>query len=105
MPQITLPDGNIKSFDHTVTVADVAESIGPGLAKATLAGRVNGELVDACVEIEGDAELSIITSKDQEGIEIIRHSFAHLIGHAVKQLFPSAKMAIGPVIELSLIHI
>ena len=99
MPQITLPDGNIKSFDHAVTVADVAESIGPGLAKATLAGRVNGELVDACVEIEGDAELSIITSKDQEGIEIIRHSFAHLIGHAVKQLFPSAKMAIGPVIE------
>lgn len=99
MPQITLPDGNIKSFDHPVTVAEVAQSIGPGLAKATLAGRVNGELVDACVAIQDDAELAIITSKDQAGIEIIRHSFAHLIGHAVKQLFPSAKMAIGPVIE------
>tara|TARA_R110002049_G_scaffold147342_2_gene310179 strand:+ start:3809 stop:5728 length:1920 start_codon:yes stop_codon:yes gene_type:complete len=99
MPQITLPDGNKKSFDNPVTVADVAQSIGPGLAKATIAGRVNGELVDACVEITEDAELSIITSKDEEGIEIIRHSFAHLIGHAVKQLFPEAKMAIGPVIE------
>ena len=99
MPQITLPDGNTKSFDHPVTVAQVAESIGPGLAKAAIAGRVNGELVDACVEIADDAELSIITSKDEEGVEIIRHSFAHLVGHAVKQLFPSAKMAIGPVIE------
>ncbi|MEM8843492.1 MAG: threonine--tRNA ligase [Pseudomonadota bacterium] len=99
MPIITLPDGNTKSFDQPVTVAQVAQSIGPGLAKATIAGRVNGELVDACVEINDDADLSIITSKDQEGIEIIRHSFAHLIGHAVKQLFPSAKMAIGPVIE------
>ena len=99
MPQITLPDGNIKSFDHPVSVSDVARSIGPGLAKAAIAGRVNGELVDACVEIGNDAELSIITNKDEEGIEIIRHSFAHLVGHAVKQLFPSAKMAIGPVIE------
>ena len=99
MPQITLPDGNTKSFDNPVTVAEVAQSIGPGLAKATLAGRVNGQLVDACVEITEDADLSIITSKDEEGIEIIRHSFAHLIGHAVKQLFPTAKMAIGPTIE------
>lgn len=99
MPQITLPDGNTKSFDNPVTVADVAQSIGPGLAKATIAGRVNGELLDACVEITEDANLSIITSKDEEGVEIIRHSFAHLIGHAVKQLFPTAKMAIGPVIE------
>ena len=99
MPQITLPDGNTKSFDHPVTVAEVAQSIGPGLAKAAIAGRVNGELVDACVEIDKDAELSIITSKDEEGLEIIRHSFAHLVGHAVKQLFPTAKMAIGPVIE------
>jgi threonyl-tRNA synthetase len=99
MPQITLPDGNTKSFDQAVTVADVAQSIGPGLAKATIAGRVNGELVDACVEITEDADLSIITSKNEEGLEIIRHSFAHLIGHAVKQLFPAAKMAIGPVIE------
>ena len=99
MPQITLPDGNTKSFDHPVTVAEVAQSIGPGLAKAAIAGRVNGELVDACVEIEDDAQVSIITNKDDEGLEIIRHSFAHLIGHAVKQLFPTAKMAIGPVIE------
>ncbi len=99
MPQITLPDGNTKSFDNPVTVAEVAQSIGPGLAKATIAGRVNGELVDACVEITEDADLSIITSKNEEGLDIIRHSFAHLIGHAVKQLFPTAKMAIGPVIE------
>ena len=99
MPEITLPDGNTKSFDHPVTVAAVAESIGPGLAKAAVAGRVNGQLVDTCVEIDSDADVSIITSKDQEGIETIRHSFAHLVGHAVKQLFPSAKMAIGPVID------
>ncbi|MFK8028550.1 MAG: threonine--tRNA ligase [Gammaproteobacteria bacterium] len=99
MPQITLPDGNTKSFDNPVTVAEVAQSIGPGLAKATIAGKVNGVLVDACVEITEDAELSIITNKNEEGVEIIRHSFAHLIGHAVKQLFPEAKMAIGPVIE------
>lgn len=99
MPQITLPDGNIKSFEHPVTVAQLAADIGPGLAKATIAGRVNGQLVDACVAIEEDADVAIITNKDEEGIEIIRHSFAHLIGHAVKQLFPSAKMAIGPVIE------
>ena len=88
MPQITLPDGNIKSFDAPVTVAEVAQSIGPGLAKATIAGRVNGELVDACVAIEEDATLAIITSKDEEGVEIIRHSFAHLVGHAVKQMYP-----------------
>jgi threonyl-tRNA synthetase len=99
MPQITLPDGNIKSYEHPVTVAQLAADIGPGLAKATIAGRVNGQLVDACVAIEEDADVAIITNKDEEGIEIIRHSFAHLIGHAVKQLFPSAKMAIGPVIE------
>jgi threonyl-tRNA synthetase len=94
-----LPDGNIKSYEHPVTVAQLAADIGPGLAKATIAGRVNGQLVDACVAIEEDADVAIITNKDEEGIEIIRHSFAHLIGHAVKQLFPSAKMAIGPVIE------
>ncbi len=99
MPQITLPDGNIKSYEHPVTVTQLAADIGPGLAKATIAGRVNGQLVDACVAIEEDADVAIITNKDEEGIEIIRHSFAHLIGHAVKQLFPSAKMAIGPVIE------
>ena len=99
MPQITLPDGNIKSFDAPVTVAEVAQSIGPGLAKATIAGRVNGELIDACVAIEEDATLAIITSKDEEGVEIIRHSFAHLVGHAVKQMYPEAKMAIGPVVD------
>ena len=99
MPQITLPDGNIKSFEQAVTVAQLAADIGPGLAKATIAGSVNGQLVDACVAIEEDADVSIITIKDAEGLEIVRHSFAHLIGHAVKQLFPSAKMAIGPVIE------
>ena len=99
MPVITLPDGSTKTFDHPVTVTEVAKSIGPGLAKATIAGRVNGDLIDACVEITDDADVAIITSKDEEGLEIIRHSFAHLIGHAVKQLFPTAKMAIGPVIE------
>ncbi|TVP91542.1 MAG: threonine--tRNA ligase [Pseudomonadaceae bacterium] len=99
MPVITLPDGSQRSFDHAVTVADVAQSIGAGLAKATLAGRVDGRLVDACDLIEQDATLQIITPKDAAGLDIIRHSCAHLIGHAVKQLYPSAKMVIGPVIE------
>ena len=99
MPIITLPDGSQRSFDHPVSVLDVAQSIGAGLAKATVAGKVNGKLVDACDLIEGDATLQIITPKDQEGLEIIRHSCAHLIGHAVKQLFPTAKMVIGPVID------
>ena len=99
MPTITLPDGSKKTFDHPVTVMQVAESIGAGLAKAALAGEVNGRLVDACVEIDADADLRIITGKDREGVEIIRHSFAHLVGHAVKQIYPEARMAIGPVIE------
>ena len=99
MPVITLPDGNKKKFDHPVTIMEVAESIGPGLAKAAIAGRVNGKLIDTCLPIEKDAEINIITAKDPEGIETIRHSFAHLVGHAVKQLYPEAKMAIGPVIE------
>ena len=99
MPTITLPDGSQRSFDHPVSVLEVAQSIGAGLAKATVAGKVNGKLVDACDLIEADATLQIITPKDQEGLEIIRHSCAHLIGHAVKQLFPTAKMVIGPVIE------
>ncbi|MBL4867275.1 MAG: threonine--tRNA ligase [Pseudomonadales bacterium] len=99
MPTITLPDGSQKKFDQPVTVMQVAESIGPGLAKATLAGRVNGELLDAALLIDDDAELSIITARDPEGLEIIRHSCAHLIGHAVKQLYSDAKMAIGPVVE------
>ncbi len=99
MPTITLPDGSQRSFDHPVSVLEVAQSIGAGLAKATLAGKVNGKLVDACDLIEADATLQIITPKDQEGLEIIRHSCAHLIGHAVKQLYPTAKMVIGPVID------
>jgi threonyl-tRNA synthetase len=99
MPVITLPDGNKKVFNHPVSILEVASEIGPGLAKATIAGEVNGKLYDASDLIETDAELRIITSKDKEGVEIIRHSCAHLIGHAVKQLYPGAKMVIGPVIE------
>ena len=99
MPVITLPDGSQRPFDNAVTVLDVAASIGAGLAKACIAGRVNGELVDACELIEIDATLSIITAKDQEGLEILRHSCAHLLGHAIKQLWPQTKMAIGPVID------
>src|SRR5471032_2536933 len=99
MPTITLPDGSQRSFDHLVSVAEVALSIGAGLAKATVAGKVDGQLVDASDLIEGDASLQIITPKDQEGLEIIRHSCAHLVGHAVKQLYPTAKMVIGPVID------
>ena len=99
MPVITLPDGSQRSFDHPVSIMQVAESIGAGLAKATVAGRVNGRLLDACDLITEDSELQIITPKDQEGLEIIRHSCAHLIGHAVKQLYPDTKMVIGPVIE------
>ncbi|CAG9417375.1 threonine--tRNA ligase [Providencia alcalifaciens] len=99
MPVITLPDGSQRQFDHAVSVMDVARDIGAGLAKACIAGRVNGELVDACELIEHDANLSIITSKDDEGLEIIRHSCAHLLGHAIKQLWPNTKMAIGPVID------
>lgn len=99
MPVITLPDGSQRSFSNSVTVMQVAEDIGPGLAKATIAGRINGQLVDACELISDDAELSIVTGKNSEGVEIIRHSFAHLMGHAVKQLYPTAQMAIGPVID------
>ena len=96
---ITLPDGSIRQYESPVTVAQIAASIGSGLAKATVAGKVNGVLRDACDPITEDATVQIITPKDQEGVEIIRHSCAHLVGHAVKQLFPSVKMVIGPVIE------
>ncbi len=99
MPTITLPDGSQRQFDSPVTVMQVAEAIGPGLAKATVAGRINGQLVDACELIGHDATLSIVTPKDPEGLEIIRHSCAHLLGHAIKQLWPETRMAIGPVIE------
>jgi threonyl-tRNA synthetase len=99
MPVITLPDGSQRHFDAPVSVIDVAASIGAGLAKACIAGRVNGELCDACDLITEDASLSIITIKDADGLHIMRHSCAHLLGHAAKQLFPSIQMAIGPVIE------
>ena len=99
MPLITLPDGSERNFPNPVSVYDVAADIGPGLAKATVGGRVNGERVDAHDLIENDADLVIFTAKDEDGIEIIRHSCAHLIGHAVKQLWPDAKMAIGPTVE------
>ncbi len=99
MPIITLPDGSQRQFAHAVSVMDVAADIGPGLAKACIAGRVNGELVDACELIETDASLAIITAKDEEGLDILRHSCAHLLGHAIKQLWPQTKMAIGPVID------
>lgn len=99
MPVITLPDGSQRHFDAPISVMDVAASIGTGLAKACIAGRVNGELCDACDLITEDASLSIITIKDADGLHIMRHSCAHLLGHAAKQLFPGIQMAIGPVIE------
>ena len=99
MPNITLPDGSVRSFDHPVTVAEVAASIGAGLAKAALAGRVGDRLVDLSHRLETDAELAIVTDKAEEGLEIIRHSTAHLLAHAVKELFPDAQVTIGPVIE------
>ena len=99
MPIITLPDGSKREFDRPVSVLEVAQDIGAGLAKATIAGRVNGIRRDACDIINEDANLEIITAKDEDGLEIIRHSCAHLLGHAIKQLFPDVKMAIGPTIE------
>ena len=96
---ITLPDGAVRQFDQAVTVAEVAASIGAGLAKATLGGKVNGVLVDASHRIENDAALAIVTAKDAEGLELIRHSTAHLLAYAVKELFPDAQVTIGPVIE------
>jgi len=99
MPVITLPDLSTREFDHPVSILDIAMDIGPGLAKATVAGRIDGKLVDACEIINTDAKVHIVTAKDDEGLEIIRHSFAHLTGHAIKQLYPEAKMAIGPTIE------
>ena len=96
---ITLPDGAVRQFDQAVTVAEVAASIGTGLAKATLGGKVDGVLVDASYRIETDARLAIVTAKDAEGLELIRHSTAHLLAYAVKELFPDAQVTIGPVIE------
>ncbi|RDB43189.1 threonine--tRNA ligase [Halomonas sp. DQ26W] len=99
MPIVTLPDGSQRTFDEPLSVMQLAESIGPGLAKACVAGKIDGELVDAADIITHDADVAIITGRDSEGLEIIRHSCAHLIGHAVKQLYPEANMAIGPVID------
>ena len=99
MPVITLPDGSKREFDSAVSVMDVAQDIGAGLAKATVVGKVNGGLVDAFDKFSSDASVQIITMRDDEGLHIMRHSCAHLLGHALKQLFPNAKMAIGPVIE------
>ncbi len=99
MPQITLPDGNHQNYENPVSVYDVASAIGPGLAKAALAGEVNNKLVDTSYVIEADAKLRIITDKDPEGLEIIRHSCAHLMAQAVKRLYPDAQVTIGPVIE------
>lgn len=99
MPSITLPDGSQRDYENTVSVADVAADIGPGLAKATLAGVVDGTLVDATTPIANDAKLSIVTSKDDDGLHLIRHSTAHLMAQAVKQLYPEAQVTIGPVIE------
>src|SRR5690606_16233276 len=99
MPAIRLPDGSERRFDQAVTVADVAAAIGPGLAKAAIAGKVDGKVVDTSFRIENDAELAIITDKDPEGLDTIRHSTAHLLAYAVKELFPEAQVTIGPVIE------
>ena len=99
MPNITLPDGSIRSFASPVTVAEVASSIGAGLARAALAGKVDGKMVDTSFPIGTDSQLAIITDKDAEGLEVIRHSTAHLLAYAVKELFPDAQVTIGPVIE------
>jgi len=99
MIQITLPDGSLREFPGPVTVADVAASIGAGLAKAALAGKVDGKVVDTSFQMESDSALSIITAKDADGLEVIRHSTAHLLAYAVKELFPDAQVTIGPVIE------
>jgi len=99
MPVITLPDGSQREYPQPLTVADVAASIGAGLAKAALAGRLDGRLVDTGFRIEQDAQLAIVTDKDPAGLEIIRHSTAHLLAYAVKELFPEAQVTIGPVIE------
>jgi threonyl-tRNA synthetase len=99
MIQITLPDGSQRAFPGPVTVAEVAASIGAGLAKAALAGKVDGKVVDTSYQMAADASLAIVTAKDADGLEVIRHSTAHLLAYAVKDLFPQAQVTIGPVIE------
>jgi threonyl-tRNA synthetase len=99
MPQVTLPDGSKRDYENPVTVAEIAESIGAGLAKAALAGRVDGELVDTSHLVDADADIAIVTERDDDGIEVLRHSCAHLMAQAVQRLFPKAQVTIGPVIE------
>src|SRR6187401_1405531 len=99
MLNIRLPDGSQRPFPAPVSVAEVAQSIGPGLAKAALAGKVDGKLVDTSYRIESDAELAIVTGKTPEGLEILRHSTSHLMAQAVQELYPGAQVTIGPVIE------
>ena len=99
MPNVTLPDGTVKTFDQSLTVADVASSIGSGLAKAAIAGEIDGQLVDTSYMIESDASLAIITNKDDKALEVIRHSTAHLLAQATQQLYPKAQVTIGPVID------
>jgi len=99
MPVITLADGSTRPYDAPISVMEIAQDIGPGLAKACLAGRVNDQLVDADFMVEHDAALRIVTDKDADGLEIIRHSCAHLLAHAVKSLYPDAQVTIGPVID------
>src|SRR5215471_2526312 len=99
MPAITLPDGSVRKFDRPVSARDIAATIGPGLAKAALAAKVDGKLVDTSELIDRDASVAIVTEKDPEGLDVIRHSTAHLLAYAVKELFPDAQVTIGPVIE------
>src|SRR4026209_532926 len=99
MPVITLPDGSQRTYAEPISIEKVAADIGPGLAKAALAGKVDGKLVDTSYVIDRDARLAIVTDRDPEGLEVIRHSTAHLLAQAVKQLFPDAQVTIGPVIE------
>src|SRR5215468_11248673 len=99
MVNIRLPDGSVRPFEQPVTVAQVAAAIGPGLAKAALAAKVDGKLVDTSFLIDRDAALAVVTDRDPEGLEVLRHSTAHLLAYAVKELFPDAQVTIGPVVE------
>ena len=99
MPRISLPDESVRSYDNPLTVADVAKDIGAGLAKAAIAGKINGQIVDTNTLLVEDCELAIVTAREEAGLEVIRHSTAHLLAQAVKQLFPEAQVTIGPVIE------
>ena len=100
MPQVTLPDGSIRPFEKPVSILDIAADIGPGLAKATLAGKVDGVLVDAAKVIDKDAKVSIITSRDPEALELLRHDAAHVMAQAVQELYPGTQVTIGPAIVI-----